>query len=56
LLITRGYTPDFVIAALGAFAGGLEPLETFLKHMPCDAGIAFVLPHIEIIYRKHQDG
>ena len=36
-------TPDFVIAALGASAGGLEPLETFFKNMPSDAGIAFVI-------------
>src|SRR5580658_3563375 len=36
-------TSDFVIAALGASAGGLEPLETFFKHMPADAGIAFVI-------------
>ena len=36
-------TPEFVIAALGASAGGLEPLETFFKHMPADAGIAFVI-------------
>ena len=35
--------PDFVIAALGASAGGLEPLETFFKHMPADAGMAFVI-------------
>ena len=36
-------TDEFVIAALGASAGGLEPLETFFKHMPADAGIAFVI-------------
>ena len=36
-------TSDFVIAALGASAGGLEPLETFFQHMPADAGIAFVI-------------
>jgi two-component system, chemotaxis family, CheB/CheR fusion protein len=36
-------TSDFVIAALGASAGGLEPLETFFRHMPSDAGIAFVI-------------
>jgi two-component system, chemotaxis family, CheB/CheR fusion protein len=36
-------TPEFLIAALGASAGGLEPLETFFKYMPADAGIAFVI-------------
>jgi two-component system, chemotaxis family, CheB/CheR fusion protein len=36
-------TAEFVIAALGASAGGLEPLEIFFKHMPADAGIAFVI-------------
>ena len=36
-------TPEFVIAALGASAGGLEPLETFFKNMPADVGIAFVI-------------
>jgi PAS domain S-box-containing protein len=39
----HGGAPEFVIAALGASAGGLEPLETFFKHMPADAGIAFVI-------------
>lgn len=34
---------DFPIAALGASAGGLEALETFFKHMPEDAGIAFII-------------
>jgi two-component system, chemotaxis family, CheB/CheR fusion protein len=34
---------DFLIAALGASAGGLEPLESFFKKMPSDAGIAFVI-------------
>jgi two-component system, chemotaxis family, CheB/CheR fusion protein len=36
-------TPEFLIAALGASAGGLEPLETFFRHMPGDAGIAFII-------------
>jgi len=36
--------PDsFMVAALGASAGGLEPLEAFFSHMPADAGIAFVI-------------
>src|SRR5579862_2494659 len=34
---------EFLIVALGASAGGLEPLETFFKHMPADAGFAFVI-------------
>jgi two-component system, chemotaxis family, CheB/CheR fusion protein len=41
--MTPNDTPDFVIAALGASAGGLEPLETFFKNMPADTGIAFVI-------------
>ena len=41
--MTPNDTPEFVIAALGASAGGLEPLETFFKNMPADAGIAFVI-------------
>src|SRR5579862_1263354 len=34
---------EFLIVALGASAGGLEPLETFFRHMPPDAGFAFVI-------------
>src|SRR5579863_4898650 len=34
---------EFMIVALGASAGGLEPLETFFKSMPADAGFAFVI-------------
>jgi two-component system, chemotaxis family, CheB/CheR fusion protein len=33
----------YIVAGLGASAGGLEPLEQFFKHMPADAGIAFVV-------------
>jgi two-component system CheB/CheR fusion protein len=33
----------FVIAALGASAGGLEALENFFKHTPSDTGIGFVV-------------
>ncbi|HTF62341.1 MAG TPA: chemotaxis protein CheB, partial [Edaphobacter sp.] len=33
----------FLIAALGASAGGLEAFENFFKHMPADSGIAFVI-------------
>src|SRR5580698_6308627 len=42
-MMNQNDAPEFVIAALGASAGGLEPLETFFKHMPADAGIAFVI-------------
>lgn len=34
---------EFVIAALGASAGGLEALEKFFEHMPSDAGISFIV-------------
>lgn len=33
----------FVIAALGASAGGLEALENFFKHTPPDSGIGFIV-------------
>jgi len=36
-------TEQFLIAAIGASAGGLEAYETFFKHMPADAGIAFAV-------------
>src|SRR6266704_5850495 len=36
-------SPQFLIAAIGASAGGLEAYETFFKHMPADAGIAFAV-------------
>ena len=34
---------EFLVVALGASAGGLEPLETFFRHMAPDAGFAFVI-------------
>jgi two-component system CheB/CheR fusion protein len=34
---------EFLIAALGASAGGLEALEKFFEHMPADAGIAYIV-------------
>jgi two-component system, chemotaxis family, CheB/CheR fusion protein len=34
---------EFVIAALGASAGGLEAFEKFFNYMPSDAGIAFIV-------------
>src|SRR5258707_11353194 len=36
-------TQQFLIAAIGASAGGLEAYETFFQHMPADAGIAFAV-------------
>jgi len=41
--MSRNHTNEFPIAALGASAGGLEAFEKFFKHMPSDAGIAFVV-------------
>jgi len=38
---------EFVIVAIGASAGGLEPIEQFFAHMPANAGIAFaVVQHL----------
>jgi len=34
---------EFVVAALGASAGGLAAFENFFRHMPSDAGIAFIV-------------
>src|SRR5260370_15599891 len=39
----QGHSEQFLIAALGASAGGLEALETFFMHMPADPGIAFAV-------------
>src|SRR5438309_1319912 len=36
-------TAEFVIAALGASAGGLEALEEFFRHMPAGEDIAFIV-------------
>jgi len=39
---------DFPVVGIGASAGGLEAFEQFFKHMPSDAGIAFILiPHLD---------
>jgi two-component system CheB/CheR fusion protein len=41
---TRPTPPDaFPIVGIGASAGGLEALELFLKHVPQDSGMAFVI-------------
>ena len=38
---------EFVIVAIGASAGGLEPLEQFFANMPANAGMAFaVVQHL----------
>lgn len=34
---------DFPVVGIGASAGGLEALEKFFQHCPCDSGMAFVL-------------
>lgn len=36
-------TRSFYVVGIGASAGGLEALESFFKHMPADAGMAFVI-------------
>lgn len=39
---------SFPIAGIGSSAGGLEAVEQFFRHMPPDAGIAFILiPHLD---------
>jgi len=35
--------PLFPVVAIGASAGGLEALELFLKHVPAESGMAFVV-------------
>ncbi|MEW6334138.1 MAG: chemotaxis protein CheB, partial [Thermodesulfobacteriota bacterium] len=34
---------DFPIVGIGASAGGLEALELFLKHVPQNCGMAFII-------------
>jgi two-component system CheB/CheR fusion protein len=47
---TRGR--PFPIVGLGASAGGLEAIELFLKHVPTDCGIAFVIvQHMDPTYK-----
>lgn len=40
---SRSESPPLPIAGLGASAGGLEALEQFLRHVPEDSGMAFVV-------------
>src|ERR1700674_2845474 len=39
----NAHSNPFLVAALGACAGGLEAFEQFFEHMPAEAGIAFVI-------------
>ena len=39
----RAKLQRFPIVAIGASAGGLEALEQFLRHVPADSGLAFVV-------------
>ena len=42
----------FPIVGIGASAGGLEALELFLKHVPADSGLAFVIvQHLDPIHK-----
>ena len=41
--MSQSNSHEFLIVAIGASAGGLEALENFFRHMPADAGIAFVV-------------
>ena len=36
-------TADFPIVGIGCSAGGLEALEAFFNHTPCDTGMAFII-------------
>ena len=48
--------PVSAIIALGASAGGLEPLEAFFSAAPCDAGWSFVVvQHLSPDYRSMMD-
>src|SRR5208283_2122535 len=42
----------FPIAGIGASAGGLEALEQFLRHVPENSGVAFVIvQHLDPIHK-----
>jgi two-component system CheB/CheR fusion protein len=43
---------DFLIAAIGASAGGIEALTELMRHLPVDTGMAFVL--IQHLDPKHR--
>lgn len=42
--------PDFPIVGIGAPAGGLEALESFMDNMPANSGMAFVVPHPDLYH------
>ena len=44
--------PDFLIAAVGASAGGVEAFTELLANLPADTGMAFVL--IQHLHPKHE--
>src|SRR5271170_6405482 len=44
----------FPVVGVGASAGGLEAFTAFLKHLPSDSGMAFVL--IQHLDPKHHSG
>jgi two-component system, chemotaxis family, CheB/CheR fusion protein len=41
--MTQPAPEKFLLVAIGASAGGLEPLENFFRHMPADTGMAFAV-------------
>ncbi len=49
------HLPDYYVA-IGTSAGGLEALESFLKHMPSDSGLGFiVLQHLSPDFKSLMD-
>ena len=49
----RGAERPFPIVGIGASAGGLEALELFLRNVPADSGIAFVIvQHLEPTHKS----
>ena len=46
--------PDVPVVGLGASAGGLSALKTFLEHTPADSGVAYVVVmHLSPEYESH---
>src|SRR5271166_6821219 len=49
----RGAKPLFPIVGIGASAGGLEALDLFLRNVPADSSIAFVIvQHLEPTHKS----